>query len=121
VHPAVDAARRFFEVVQGEALEPEWFIEQSVWSHVPHLLELAGKGLNLPAPCMPLLAELTTKLGIPPGSDTPLILAAIVSAFGPSPFSPEATEAAARYLRQQRNGTFSAPVKKRGPSIKGEF
>ena len=121
MHPAVDAARRFFELVEGEALEPEWFIEQSVWSHVPHLLELAGKGQNLPARCMPLLGELTNKLGIPPGADPPLIMAAIQQAFGPSPFSFEATEAAARYLRQQRNGSFTEPLKKRGPSIKGEF
>jgi hypothetical protein len=48
-------------------------------------------------------------------------MVAIERTFGPCPYGSEELLKLARYLREQRNGGFTAFMGRKGPSIRGEY
>ncbi len=121
MNKALDAARRFFEVLEGTTIDPDYFDDSEVWAHVGGLLEVGRAGRNLSPACLALLNELSAHLAVRARSEPRQIARAIEAMFGPSPDGPDTSLALAVYLRDQRNGGFFGDQKKKGPSLKGEF
>lgn len=117
----LDVARRFFELLTNQALPAADFVEDDVWMNVPTVLSFATGGRALPEGCRSLLGELSTAMGLKPAATETAIGAAIERSFGVCPFGNEALVQLARYIHEQRNGTFEVSNKPKGPSIKGEF
>lgn len=121
MNKAVDVARRFFELLLHRPFDKATFSEAEVWMNMPALLEYAEQGRGLPNSCLGLLSEFSSALGLPTGAPVPAIVAAVERSYGLCPYGEASVVLLARYIRQQRNGTFDTVVKKKGPSLGGEF
>lgn len=115
-----DAARRFFEGLMGAPLEPFDGPEQ-VWDYMPRLLEFAQEKRPLPPLCLTLLGELSLAVGLRAGAPPQDVAGAIERTFGYCPMEREELQLIARYVWEQRNGSFTPHGKKKGPSLGGEF
>jgi hypothetical protein len=97
--------RRLLLVMGARPVNARAFTKDRAYEIVPHLLERAQAGRNLPEAARQVLQDLASACQIAPGAELDQMVRGIERALGPPP-NPEQLLELARYLMGQVNGSF---------------